>query len=473
MPPDPPIATLPRNTSVTSLGSVSSDDSSTMSDSVPKYDIEDMMKIQSKEATKVLSAATRDEYEKFRRNMGACFTKIPLEMDETKDASFLVDDETKWNARHGTVGITLPAFPKHPGIETSGLTRYERTKLKRETTVHTTCKYLCTQGLDFMDKVFPGQFNTVKEDGAFKLNYTLQDAFDHLAKTLHFEVTTKYKYPTLLTELDAPYDVVAGPGPYFLKLIDTQAAIQSFGPIYAATANDAVLVLKGLTAFRKAYGEDALLPSTKDWDKIDARLQLTPNQYQATIFNEFQTFWMKELQRLRHIQGGGQVQVNLAEVTEDHELTNARVNHHAQTIAALQAELAELRQIQQQAPAPIPDDLQTVLSNLTTVTTKLAAGTVTTAPITVATPSVRSSYQAKRVARWENIKKMNGGRGRLYNQYCWHCGLTPNHTAAGCNSLTPEQKEKYKAATLHNRMGGSMKYLERAGKYESDFDFKM
>ena len=85
------------------------------------------------------------------------------------------------------------------------------------------------------------------------------------------------------------------------------------------------------------------MSSTKDWDKIDARLQLTPNQYQATIFKEFQTFWMKELQRLRHIQGGGQVQVNLAEVTEDQELTNARVNHHAQTIAALQAELAELR----------------------------------------------------------------------------------------------------------------------------------
>jgi len=68
---------------------------------------------------------------------------------------------------------------------------------------------------------------------------------------------------------------------------------------------------------------------------------------------------------------------------------------------------------------------------------------------------------------------MNGGKGRCYNQYCWHCGLTPNHTTAICQSLTPEQKEQYKAATLHNRMGGSTKYLERAGKYERDFDFKM
>lgn len=426
------------------------------------------MKIQSKEATKVLSAATRDEYVKFRRNMGACYTKVPLEMDETKNASFLVDDETKWNAWHGTVNKTLPAFPKHPGFETSGLTRYERTKLKRETTVHTTCKYLCTQGLDFMDKVFPGQFNEVKEDGAFKLNYTLQDAFDHLAKTLHFEVTTKYKYQTVMTELDAPYDAVAGPGSYFLKLIETQDAIKSFGPLYAASATDAVLVLKGLTAFRKAYGEKTLLLSTQKWDAIDEGLQLTPNQYQAKIFSEFQKFWMKELQSLRHIQAGGQVQVNLAEVTEDQELTSARVNHHAQTIAALQAELAELRHI--------PDDLQTVLSNLTTVTTKLAAGTVTTAPITVATPPVRSSYkerQERRAARWENIKKLNGGKGRLYDQYCWHCGLTPNHTAAICHSLTTTQKEQYKGATLHNRMGGSTKYLERAGKYERDFDFKM
>ena len=164
---------------------------------------------------------------------------------------------------------------------------------------------------------------------------------------------------------------------------------------------------------------------------------------------------MKELQGLRHIDVNRQVQANLAEVTEEQELTSARVNNHEQTIAALQAELAELRLSRRQEPAPIPDDLQTVLSNLTTVTSKLAAGTVTTTPTTPTTP--RPKRTGWRADRWEKIKQMNGGKGRCYNQYCWHCGLTPNHTAAHCHSLTPAQKEKYKNATLANRMGGSTK----------------
>ena len=168
-----PIATIPRNTSVTSLGSAASDDSSTMSDSEPKYDVQVMMETHTKEKTKELIAATRDQYEKLRYDLGSCYAKVPVKMDETKDASFLVDNETKWNSRHGTNGKSLPVFPQHPGYETRGMSRYDRTKMKREQKVHTLCKYLQTQGLDFIDAVFPGQFNTVKEHGAFKLNYTL------------------------------------------------------------------------------------------------------------------------------------------------------------------------------------------------------------------------------------------------------------------------------------------------------------
>ena len=155
------------------------------------------------------------------------------------------------------------------------------------------------------------------------------------------------------------------------------------------------------------------------------------------------------------------------------ETVRKKIETAASNNKTLQAELAELRLSQRQEPALIPDDLQTVLSNLTTVTSKLAAGTVTTAPTTPTTPRPKSTAGTWRAKRFKKIKQMNGGKGRYYEHYCWNCGLTPNHTAAACHSLTPEQREKYKNVTLANRMGGSTKNLERACKYEHDFDFKM
>jgi hypothetical protein len=335
-----------------------------------------MMETHTKEPTKVLTQATRDEYVKFRYDLGSCLAKIPIEMIATQNASFLVDDKAKWNARHGTIGKTLPPIPAHPGFGVRTNTSFDRDKNKREQRVFTLCENLRTQGLDYVDAVFPGQFNTVKEHGAFALNYTLQKAFAHLAKNLHFEITTKKKYPTLMEGLKIPYDPIAGPGPYFEQLIKTQVAIKSLGPLYEASATDAVLVLNALTAIQATYDEKTLVMANHKWDAIDGTMQTTP-QYQTTIFDAFQTFWMKELIVLQGIAAPKEVRANLAEVTEEQELASARLNQQAETIAALSAEVANLRHNQAPAPysAPIPDDLQTVLSNLTSFTTKLAAGT--------------------------------------------------------------------------------------------------
>lgn len=219
--------------------------------------------------------------------------------------------------------------------------------------------------LDYVDTVFHGSFNTIKVHGAFKENYTPQNVLDYLAQNLYFKVTTQDQYQKLMNKSKIPYKPSNRPGPYFKKLIITQVALESLGPLYASSTNNATLVVNALQAFCTMYGKQTLLNSLLHWRMINEPLQ-TLADYPSTIFGVFQTFLIKELVTLSAI--AVPVQANLAEVTKEQELTATCVNLHEKTIVVLQAELAALHHSSCQEPTLIPKDLQTVLSNLTLVT---------------------------------------------------------------------------------------------------------
>lgn len=85
------------------------------------------METHTKQPTKVLTETTQDVYDKFYYNLGSCFQKIPVTMNATQNASFLIDAYNKWNARHGTTSKLLLSFPQHLGFEKAGMLRYELT----------------------------------------------------------------------------------------------------------------------------------------------------------------------------------------------------------------------------------------------------------------------------------------------------------------------------------------------------------
>ena len=68
-------------------------------------------------------------------------------------------------------------------------------------------------------------------------------------------------------------------------------------------------------------------------------------------------------------------------------------------------------------------------------------------------------------------KERNGGRGLKFSRYCWHCGLNTTHWTSQCYELTNQLKKQYRPATHDNTMGGSTRFLDRFGKYQSDFGF--
>ena len=66
-----------------------------------------MMGAHTRTPSKKLTDVTQDVFTKFRYNLGSAMAKIPVKMDDTRNASFMTDTYTDWNARHGTTSKAL------------------------------------------------------------------------------------------------------------------------------------------------------------------------------------------------------------------------------------------------------------------------------------------------------------------------------------------------------------------------------
>ena len=90
--------------------------------------------------------------------------------------------------------------------------------------------------------------------------------------------------------------------------------------------------------------------------------------------------------------------------------------------------------------------------------------------------AIQASTREERVHTAKNrdpraYRNLNEGKGKRFSSYCFHCGVNCTHWTKRCLELSANDKQKYRDADFDNRMGGSTKFLDRKGKYQSDFNF--
>eukprot|EP00532_Pseudo-nitzschia_australis_P014141 CAMPEP_0168276532 /NCGR_PEP_ID=MMETSP0141_2-20121125/18615_1 /TAXON_ID=44445 /ORGANISM="Pseudo-nitzschia australis, Strain 10249 10 AB" /LENGTH=171 /DNA_ID=CAMNT_0008218659 /DNA_START=443 /DNA_END=954 /DNA_ORIENTATION=- len=95
--------------------------------------------------------------------------------------------------------------------------------------------------------------------------------------------------------------------------------------------------------------------------------------------------------------------------------------------------------------------------------TDMSTATSPTAFLSLNKPATRDRITERRNPK--SFQHLNDGKGKVFASYCWCCGCNCTHWTCRCNCLTPDKRDKYKAADFDNRMGGSTKYLECCDHY--------
>ena len=423
-----------------------------------------------------LSNPTKDAHDTIRYNLGTALSRVLLTLKDASNASFITDSPDFWNLRHGTTDDPkpVPSLPDKPVEPSEYDSKYKWRKYTTDLRDYTVCKQACDQILLWMDKVYDGLLDDKKIRDAFPLNFTPQQAFEHIETISNFKLTANSRSTALETQLGAPYDPIAGPQKYFKQLKDTQTAIGSLGRVYTVT--DMRLIVTATAAFTAYFGEGSsdFSSSLKKWNEQEERMQGNAD-YETTVFPAFQKYWIDELKRLQIC---APVRANLMEIAEDTAVSAAKTNELEHTIAGLQAKITCL---EQRANAT-PTDEASVLSAITdpAFIQAFAALTNPTASTTVTPPPPprknrrddRNQLSSEERGRLhvEKMKRVYGPKGRPYKLYCWGCGLTFNHKTGRCKALSTDEKRKYAAATFANTMGGSTENFDRVGKHEGDFD---
>ena len=68
-------------------------------------------------------------------------------------------------------------------------------------------------------------------------------------------------------------------------------------------------------------------------------------------------------------------------------------------------------------------------------------------------------------------KDMNDGKRRQFKWCCWKCGCDCTHSTKSCCDCTPDEKSKFKLATVCGTLGGNSKFLGCHMKCQIEFNF--
>ena len=368
------------------------------------------------------------------------------------------------------------------------MNREQRREWKENDTNFKLWENLRLQVLEYIKKRMPGRLQSEKHRGTFYcMDFTSQKALKHIEDNAHFKLSALTAYEDLQVDLKSPYCPKNGPELYFENLILTQTKISSLGTKADGSAKysipDSDLITKAQQAFRAVYGNFALQLAMSGWATKDARLEQQAD-YDNILFKEFRTYWCSDLTKLKQM--NLPAQANLAEMAEEQDLAAARLNKQERQIAALQAELAEARKVlMEKVPTVKTDDTTRSGSSINIRDDASLVSAITTA-VTDKLNIKQELQQAMQAAGikcdvvpdkknkwdtlyWKRIRGLNDGKDCKFDKYCFKHGVSCTHSSFKCKALSDDEKIKYKDVTADDTMGGSTKWMERNGMYESAF----
>lgn len=404
---------------------------------------------------------------KARQILATAYSKVPCELDGTglHGYAWMVETEDEWKRRKGVEPIIeTPTKPER--VRSADMV--ERMEYNERMKDFREYNHMVLEGATQITEWFgESMFADLFLNGALPATTTPRELLDHLSATYATESDRRDCLVLVEKQLNVAYNhAKESIEEYFRKLQDAKDDAKLLGLPF----NDELVMIKAMQQIVKNYGKDAH-KATARWDAKEAHKR---------NWEGFKQFWKDEIHVLskmvKSTRQANQAIESLSQRLEELETESRSYQEQSAYMAhALQAE--QLRRSDDMSA--LTDYFDRRYANVPGLNTTATMSTPSTAPSATMgaptgnalTPNQLSLLQIAKGRNPAQYKTKNDGRGKRFSRYCWRCGINTTHSTRGCFELTTEQKALYKDATGANTMGGSTKFLEREGKWMSDYNF--
>ena len=419
---------------------------------------------------------------KARRLLAAAYATVPCEIAGTGEHGYawMIETEKEWQSRKDVDATIIP--PTKPIKEASyDIQKQFEYSVRMEE--YKLFNHLNHEGRVKLTEWFgKSMFLDLHVNDMLPVTTTPNEMIEHLTTTYCQGRDNRRYMEQVEKAFNTAFDHKQPVEAYFMRLQEARTQAELLGQPFTTEQT----MNKAMGQFEKFLGKDAY-KAEKRW-----------NEKTVQTWGTFKEFWKDELHQWDTVNKATR-QANHASAEQFAALTN-RFNAMQVDMSALQAEnesmhdqhsalIAHARHAagkQTQGSSDEGSLVSAITDHMSAIGQQIVSGlnaqqatnrefTLGTGTATDTTHLTNKSHQdLLRQAKQREpgaYKHLNGGRGRLFGRYCFHCGVNTTHSTRGCYELPESLKQQYKLASTTNLMGGSTKFLDRHGKYQVDYGF--
>ena len=411
-----------------------------------------------------------------RRLLAAAYTEIPCELEAAGDHGYawIIESEETWLERDGTKLINAPTKPKEiVAFDMKAQWEYA-VKLRR----YNMYKHLTQEGkIKLMTWFGKEMFVDLFKKGILPPAKTPNDLLAHISSTYATPSANRICMEAVEERVNKAYDPKKPVQAYFLQLQEARTDAELLGIAYS----DQQIMNKALKQFEIHDAKESS-KAEKKWNKRASK---------DKTWKDFKEYWKDEIHEWKVYAARGPkksahqaIDVNtlVDSVTElqaearSLQANNTelvwQLNFH-QAMQAEQRDHSTNRSYQDDMSA-ITDQLAGLKQDISSIqfstSQNKSSGTGTGTSTTDSTRTQELLHIAQNRDPKE-YRNLNGGKGKRFRSYCVRCGCNCTHWTRKCLELSAADRLKCKDADFDNRMGGSTKFLDRRGKYQTDYGF--
>ena len=400
-----------------------------------------------------------------KRLLAAAYAEVNCEYEAAGDHGYawIIEDATDWLERSGVGVITTPTKPK----EVTGFDMKAQFEYAIKSRRYATYKHLCQEGKAKITEWFGKEmFVDLFIKDILPPTVTPKELLKHVAMTYATPHSNRLYMEKIEERINGPYDTNEPVEAYFMRLQEAKSQAEMLGTAYS----DKQLMNKALKQFELHYEKDAY-KAEKKWNERKASEQ---------GWSEFKVYWKEEVHQWSMFAARGTKKKQHANEAVD-------VQGLVNDVTALQSEARELQENNSALVAQLrfhhalqvdrakDDDISTITTQISGLQRQLENMTIPGSGTSAGTSAgTTTRHELLHIANNRNprdYKSANDGKGKRFSSYCWKCGCNCTHWTKRCLELTSSERKKYRDADFDNTMGGSNKFLDRRGKYQSDFNF--
>ena len=404
-----------------------------------------------------------------RKLLAAAYAEIPCELGAAGDHGYawIIEPTEVWKKRSGVQDINPPNKPLEVTVFDMKMQWEFAVKSKR----YAMYRHLVHEGkTKIMTWFGKERFVDLFVDGLLPPRVTAQELLEHISETYATPQANRTCMEKVEDEVNSPYDLKQPVEGYFLRLQEAQGQAKMLGVEYSAKQ----IMNKALKQFETHYGKEAY-KAEKKWNERTEDKQ---------SWTHFKLYWKEEIHQWNAFAARGKktqahnaidmdslvdnVSALQAEARSLQE-NNTRLVEQLQFHQALQTQHIQTQQFSQDDISTITDQLVAGIGRQLACTRIPADGSAN--DTTWTGTRTQELLHTARTRNPRDYSNLNSGKGKRFVSYCWKCGCNCTHWTKKCLELTGSERRKYRDADFDDLMGGSTKFLDRRGKYQSDYDF--